>query len=68
MTPTITLTLNTDGTAQIATTGYTGTACRDATAAIEAALGVVTDRQATAEANQTSRRLPESITRRQQRE
>jgi len=52
---TITITITPDGETTIETKGFTGTACKDATAALEKALGMKTKDAPTKEANQKVR-------------
>ena len=47
--PEIKVTVAQDGTTKVATKGFTGTACQDATKAIEKALGTVTSEKLTGE-------------------
>lgn len=47
--PEIKVTIAQDGTTKITTKGFTGTACQDATKAIEKALGAVTSEKLTGE-------------------
>jgi len=49
MPPTIIVTVSPTGTTRIETHGYTGASCRDATRALEAALGVREHEQLTSE-------------------
>jgi len=49
MPPTITVTVSPTGATRVETNGFTGTSCRDATRALETALGVREHEQLTSE-------------------
>lgn len=47
--PVIEITVNTDGSTNVRTSGFAGSSCREATAFLEKALGIVTDERLTSE-------------------